>query len=130
MAMIDEYILNHPSYQYAIAVTQGDVIAGKYIKKECRRFLDELENEDSKYFLDVETMEMIDGLTQLINMADGHLANTPVKDALGGFQWYFIINALCWKHKSNPEKRKYEKNVLLIARKSGRDLPPLMETLM
>ncbi|WWT40522.1 hypothetical protein [Staphylococcus phage PT94] len=122
MAMIDEYILNHPSYQYAIAVTQGDVIAGKYIKKECRRFLDELENEDSKYFLDVETMEMIDGLTQLINMADGHLANTPVKDALGGFQWYFIINSLCWKHKNNPEKRKYEKNVLLIARKSGKSM--------
>lgn len=120
MAMIDEYILNHPSYQYAIAVTQGDVIAGKYIKKECRRFLDELENEDSKYFLDVETMEMIDGLTQLINMPDGAKKGQSAYDSLGLFQWYFLINALCWKHKDNHEKRKYEKSIMLIGRKNGK----------
>lgn len=120
--MVDKYILNHPSYRYAKSVTNGEIIAGRYIKKECSRFLDEIENEDSKYFLDVETMELIDGLTKLINMADGHLAGTPVSDALGDFQWYFIINALCWKHKDNPEKRKYEKSVLLIARKSGKSM--------
>lgn len=56
-------------------------------------------------------------------MADGHKAGTPVKDSLADFQWYFLVNALCWKHKDNPEKRRYEKSVLLIARKSGKDLP-------
>src|SRR5699024_4405576 len=45
---------------------------------------------------------------------------TPVYDSLGGFQWFFLANALCWKHKDNPEKRRFEKSVLLIARKSGK----------
>ena len=41
-------------------------------------------------------------------------------ETLSGFQWFFIINALCWKHKDNMKKRRYEKSVLLIARKSGK----------
>ena len=118
--MIDERIIEHPSYQYALSVVNDEVIAGKYIKKECKRFLKELENEDSKYFLDLETMDMLTELTRLINMADGHRSGLSVYESLAPFQWYFIVNALCWKHKSNPDKRKYEKSTLLIARKSGK----------
>lgn len=118
--MIDEYIIEHPSYNYALSVVNEDIIAGKYIKKECQRFLEELENEDSEFFLDVETMEIIDDLTTILNMADGMNIGTSVHDSLADFQWYFIINALCWKYKSNPEKRRYEKSTLLIARKSGK----------
>ena len=53
--MVDNYIIEHPSYQYALSVVNDEIISGKYIKKECQRFLDELENESSKYFLDVLT---------------------------------------------------------------------------
>lgn len=118
--MIDKYIIEHPSYQYALSVVNEEVITGRYIKKECQRFLDELEKEDSKFFLDVETLEMIDRLTDLINMADGYKAGMNVKESLAPFQWYFLINALCWKYKDNPEKRRFEKSTLLIARKSGK----------
>lgn len=118
--MINEYILNHPSYKYALSVVNEEIIAGKYIKKECKRFLDELKNEESKFFLDIDTMEMIDGLTQLINMPDGAKKGSSAYDSLGLFQWYFLINALCWKHKDNPEKRKYEKSIMLIGRKNGK----------
>lgn len=118
--MIDEYLLKHPSYKYAVDVVNNKYESGKYIHKECNRFLEELENEDSPYFLDINMLKKIDGLTGLINMADGHRAGTPVKDSLADFQWYFLVNALCWKHKDNPEKRRYEKSVLLIARKSGK----------
>ena len=121
--MIDEYLLKHPSYKYAVDVVNNKYESGKYIHKECNRFLEELENEDSPYFLDINMLKKIDGLTGLINMADGHRAGTPVRDSLADFQWYFLVNALCWKHKDNPEKRRYEKSVLLIARKSGKDLP-------
>lgn len=126
--MVDEYILNHPSYQYAQSVVNGEVIAGKYIIKECESFLSELENPDSKYVLDVETIKLIDGLTSLLNMADGLNIGESVKDSLAGFQWYFLINILAWKHKDDLEKRRYEKAVLLIARKSGKDLPRYMAT--
>ena len=79
-----------------------------------------MEDEDSKYFLDVDAIKVIDNLTGIINMADGVMKGKPTREALAPFQWYFIINALCWKHKKNPEKRRYEKSVLLIARKSGK----------
>ena len=60
-------------------------------------------------------------------MASGPAAGTPVHDALAGFQWFFLVNTLCWKHRDNREKRKHEKAVLLIARKSGNVLPPFTE---
>lgn len=118
--MVDDYIIEHPSYQYAKDVVDGKIISGKYIFKECQKFLNELENEDSEYFLDIDTLEMIDGLTRLINMPDGVRKGQSAYDSLGGFQWYFIVNVLCWKHKSNPEKRKYEKSIMLIGRKNGK----------
>ena len=118
--MIDNYIIEHPSYQYAQQVVNREIIAGKYIIKECEKFLRDLEDEDSKYFLDVDAIKVIDNLIGIINMADGAMKGKPTREALAPFQWYFIINALCWKHKKNPEKRRYEKSVLLIARKSGK----------
>lgn len=118
--MIDEYLLNHPSYKYAVDVMEGNVIAGNYIKKECKRFLDELNNEDSNYFFDVDLLKKIDGITKLINLADGIYAGASTYETLGGFQWYFIANVMCWKYKNNPEKRKYETSIMLIGRKNGK----------
>lgn len=113
-------IKKHRAYQYAIDVTEGKIITGKYIKKECEKFLRDLNDPDCKFFIDEEEVEKITNLTKLINMASGPASGKSAHDALAGFQWYFIINALCWKHKDNPEKRRYEKSVLLIARKSGK----------
>src|SRR5699024_10060955 len=100
--MVSDYIKRHPAYQYAVQVTEEEVIAGKYVKKTCQTFLEELYNSDSKYFLDEDDLKKITRLTKLINMASGLKAGTPTHDALGYFQWFFIVNALCWKHKSNP----------------------------
>lgn len=113
-------IKNHVAYQYALSVVNEEVITGKYIKKECKKFLKDIEDPDCKFFIDVEEVNKITMLTKLINMASGPAAGKSAHDALAGFQWYFIINALCWKHKSNHEKRRYERSVLLIARKSGK----------
>lgn len=118
--MIDERILEHPSYQYALSVVNEDIIAGKYVKKECQRFLDELENEDSKYFLDLDVLETLNDLTKIINMPDGVMKGKSSYESLAPFQWYFIVNVLCWKYKDNPKKRKYEKSIMLIGRKNGR----------
>lgn len=118
--MIDEQIVNHPSYQYALSVVNEDVISGRYIKKECSKFLHELENDESKYFFDVDMLETLDSLTKLINMADGMKEGVSAYEALGGFQWYFLANVLCWKYKENPKRRKYEKSLLLIGRKNGK----------
>jgi phage terminase large subunit-like protein len=113
-------IKTHKAYQYAEAVVSGKIATSKYVKKQCQKFFKDLEDPDCKFFIDEKDVEKITMLTKLINMASGPAAGKPAHDALAGFQWFFIINALCWKHKTNSEKRRYEKSVLLIARKSGK----------
>lgn len=118
--MISSYVTEHPAYRYATQVIEEQVVTGKYIKKACAKFLADLNDENSKYFFDEDDLKKITNLTKLINMASGLKAGTSTHDALGDFQWFFLANALCWKHKDTPEKRRYEKSVLLIARKSGK----------
>lgn len=119
----ESLLYTNPAYLYAQRVVSGEEITGKYVIMTCQQFLDDIERQDDKdfpYFFDEELAELIMDLCQLINMASGMASGTPVGDALGGFQWFFILNILCWKHASQPERRRYEKAVLLIARKSGK----------
>ena len=113
-------IKEHKAYQYALDVAEGRIHTGKYVIKECKKFLRDLDDPDCLFEIDEKEVHKITMLTKLINMASGPAAGKTAHDALAGFQWYFIINALCWKHKSNKEKRRYERSVLLIARKSGK----------
>lgn len=118
--MISEYLKDHPGYKYAEDVVSGKIHTGKYVIKQCIKFLDDINNEECKFFVDESEVEKITGITKLINMASGPAMGKSAYESLGGFQWFFIINALCWKHKDNHEKRRYERSVLLIARKSGK----------
>lgn len=111
-------------YQYAIDVRDEKFVTNSEIKISCRNFLENLEKSksdtDYPYFFDVEFANVIIDMTKLVNMASGIKAGTPVHDSLADFQWFFILNTLCWKYKNKPEKRQYEKSLLLIARKSGK----------
>ncbi|MEG2056816.1 MAG: terminase TerL endonuclease subunit [Romboutsia sp.] len=122
-------IYEHPSYKYALDVVNNDIKLnntsirqGKYIIKQCKKFITDLEDDNCKYFIDEDELERISNLTKLINMADGLKAGTPVYESLVGFQWFFLVNMLCWKYKDNTSKRRYETSVLLIARKSGKSM--------
>ena len=90
---------------------------GKYVKKQCKEFLKIINgNYGDKYYVDMEQVDYISTLMTCINIM-------PKKDAynnLVGFQWFFIINALCVKRKDG--KRRYELSILLIARKNGKTL--------
>lgn len=110
----------HPAYKYADDVNKGNIVTGKYIKIVCSNFLKDIDDQDCKYVMDMNSVLIITGLTKLINMATGLCVGKPAYETLSGFQWFFIINSLCWKHKDNIKKRRYEKSVLLIARKSGK----------
>ena len=116
-----QIIKNHKAYKYAQKVVNNEIVSGKYIKIACESFLNDVDdNENCKYFIDISELDKITNLTKLINMATGLKVGVSAFDALAGFQWFFLVNALCWKHKENPKKRRYEKSVLLIARKSGK----------
>lgn len=114
---------NHPAYQYAIDVTTGKFPVNNDIRRVCQTFIDDLDRNDSddyEFWFDYRFAKVITSMTKLINMASGIRAGEPVHDSLAPFQWFFIINALCWKYRDNHQKRRYEQSVLLIARKSGK----------
>ena len=39
----------HPSYKYAIGVSNNEIIAPKYVKKQCKLFIDICDNKEKKY---------------------------------------------------------------------------------
>jgi phage terminase large subunit-like protein len=122
MGDIEEF-KQHPAYIYAEKVVNKKIEANKYVIKVCQQFIDDVKNQDEapfKYFLDLDEVDHITEMTNYINMATGLRAGETVHDSLAEFQWFFIINALCWKHKDRSEKRRYETSVLLIGRKSGK----------
>lgn len=114
---------SHPAYTYAIDVVNHKFPVNKDILIVCENFIkdfDNVDNDDFEFFLDLKFVNVITGMTKLINMASGIKEGQPVFDSLAPFQWFFIINALGWKYKDNKQKRRYEQSVLLIARKSGK----------
>lgn len=111
----------HPAYQYAYGVSNGDIIANKDIKIVCDKFIQDIEHpEDNDYFFDFKFADKITEMTKLIKMPSGVAAGKLARTELKGFQWFFFMNALVWKMKSDHEKRRYEKSVLLIGRKNGK----------
>lgn len=120
---MDEWLKDQAVYTYAVEVTEDKFPSNKDIQIMAENFLMDLtasEDEDYKFFFDVKLAQKITMLTKLINMASGIKQGTPVHDSLAPFQWFFIMNVLCWKYKDEPEKRRYEQSILLIARKSGK----------
>lgn len=120
------YLKQHKAYKYAVDVVNNNIkynnksiTQAKYVIKQCQKFIDDLKNND-KYFFDEKELDKITNLTKLINMGDGLKADQAAYEALVGFQWFFIANIFCWKHKDNPRKRRYETLTLLIGRKSGK----------
>lgn len=113
----------HEAYKYALDVVDGVIPSNKYITRVCEKFLEDIDNQENDgfpYVLDMNYVELITNMTKLINMASGLKVGMTAYDALTGFQWFFLINSLCWKEKKDLEKRRYEKNILLIGRKSGK----------
>jgi len=110
-------------YQYALDVVNEEIPADKYIVIMCQNFLRDvqsIENDDFDYFLDLNYFTRVTKLLKLMKMGSGLSQGKTVYNSLAGFQWLFIINALVWRIKKDPEKRRYEKSVLLIGRKSGK----------
>lgn len=115
--------MNNKAVEYANDVLNNKYPTNVYIKRLCRRFLDELEhqNEDNfKYFFNEKKAKTITNLMKLINFATGSVAGKSTFDACVGYQFFFILNIFCWVEKENPKKRRYETAILHIARKNSK----------
>ena len=116
--MISDTIKNNKAYQYALwCVDDNNKKVGRYVKKQCQDFIDIVNDENSKYYIKEKELQIIEGFLKLINI----MPNKSAYNNLVGFQWFFIVNSLCVRRKTN-NKRRYELSILLIARKNGKTL--------
>lgn len=125
----------HKSYKYMLDCTNDKLYAKKnenevvyfktprYVKLQCQNILNDLEkqnNEDFPYYFDINEMKKVINLTKILNLGDGLQRGKSCFSALSPFQWVIILNLLCWRYKSNPNKRRYESCLISLARKNGK----------
>ena len=110
----------HPSYKYASDVINNKVAAPKYVKKQCRLFIDICDGRDKKYCINEKRVNKIDKIARVLKMAKGIKAGESIYDSLAGYQWLLVIASLCVVYRDDTKKRRYENVVLEIARKNGK----------
>jgi len=110
--------------EYAHKVISGEEIANKWVKIQCRIFLNDLELQEDDEFLfyfDHNELKKVEGILSLLNFATGlGVIGTCVLEGLVGFQAFFLCNIFGWRFKANSEKYRYRDVTLFIPRKNGK----------
>lgn len=110
------------AYKYAKDIVDRKIKAGKYIIKECERFLSDLErqfDDDFEWYFDLDTYEFIISFQEFFKFADGIKAGQPMK--MARFQEWIVGNIFCWKHKEHGYVR-FTRAYIQIARKQGKSM--------
>lgn len=119
-----ELLRQHQAYQYAKDVVEERILTNVWIKKECKRFLEMIDNPESRfyktYFVDMQTVKTMTNIIKLTNFSTGEFAGTCCYDKIAGFQWYILINIYATKLRKNPKKRRYEKACVFVSRKNAK----------
>jgi phage terminase large subunit-like protein len=102
---------------YANNVLSGEIIACKWVKLACKRFLDDLENGEERgiYFDEVEADRVLN-FFGLLKCTKGEWFNKPIE--LGDWQVFVLVNVFGWKKEDGTRRFRtvYEE----IARKNGK----------
>ena len=104
--------------EYAEKVVKGNVVAPKYVIKQCKVFLKMWNDKDKKYCIDKKTATLINKLLKMLIMPKGLKAGQTLYECSTGYQWVFYTSVLCVVHRDNPSRRRYETAILEIARKN------------
>ncbi len=135
MTMKNSILEKHPSYIYAKQIVDGTIkppplyfelngekkfISPKYVKKQCKIFLDIADDKSSKYVINVSRIKKIDKILKILVMAKGIKVGKKIYDALAGYQWLIIVASLCTVYRDDKNKRRYETIILEICRKNGK----------
>lgn len=92
----------------------------KYVKRQCKLFLDIWDDNDELSFFDHNKAIKIEKMLTLVNVPKGEGVGKPVVNTLTGFQWLLLVAPFCVMMKDDPEKRRYENIVLEICRKNAK----------
>ena len=111
-------IRKHRSYKYACSVIQGEVPAPRYVVVQCAEFKAIADGGDAVYCLNEKLLGKIDALLKIMILAKGLRARQSIYKAAVGWQMMFWVAVLCTVYRADKHKRRYETEILEIARKN------------
>jgi len=104
--------------QYCKDIKSGKILSGLHCKKAINRFLSDLKrqgDEDFLYFFDelaaVDVMEFAEKL---------HIPDIGKKLELLPWMKFIYANLFGWKHKLDPERRRFRSSYVEVARKNSK----------
>lgn len=115
-------------YKWAKDVVEGRFVANKWVKLECLRYIDRLENLQYRDYFEYEfnfkECEKIYNLLKIMNYATGFYAGQPIYNHAVGFQFMIWENIFCWEAKEVNEygfkPKMIEEVYLELGRKSAK----------
>jgi phage terminase large subunit-like protein len=92
----------------------------KYVKQQCKMFLNIWNGNDKLSFFDHNRATKIEKMLTLVNVPKGEGVGKSVINTLTGFQWLLLIAPFCVMMRDDPDKRRYENIILEICRKNAK----------
>lgn len=118
--MITPESLKNELLDYCNKILSGEIKACKKHKFACQRFLNDLknsENEDFKYYFDINELYRFYMWCKMFKHRVGILAKKPIE--LVAIQLFICGNIFCWKHKGS-NYRRFRKVYIQLARKNAK----------
>ena len=110
----------HLGIQYAENVISGEIVACKYVKQACERFLDELNRDDWRWKFDINRANhAISFMHKAVKHVKGEMANKLI--VLEPWQVFILMNIYGWVDPETNERR-FQYVILEVARKNGKSL--------
>ena len=107
-----------PAFEYAAAVTRGDVLACNDVKLACQRFLDMAERRDAPYEFVPAKAEHVLKFVRFCNHVKGPEAGKPI--VLQPFQVMFLAAIYGFRSRQDHSVRWTTDVILFVPRKSGK----------
>jgi len=97
--------MTHPSIKYAEDVLSGEIIACKWVKLACQRFMDDLEHADERgFYFDVDAADHALEFFSYLKLWKGREYRGK-EFVLGGHYQFITANIFGWKRKSDDFRR-------------------------
>ena len=120
--MIDLELYKDEAEKYALSVVNGKVLANKYVKLECERFLKRLQGSRDgtfEYIFNYKKVNKINSALSMLNFPTGFKTGQSILSGLHPFQFFVLHNVFCWEHRETGYALVNE-IYLEIGRKNGK----------
>ena len=105
--------------KYAQRVSDRDIVACKWVRLSCERFLRDLDNHTAGWYFDEDKAQHICSFFEdAIRHVTGTLAGEPYK--LSPWETFILINLFGFVSKTDGKTRRFHEAIVFVARKNSK----------